>query len=237
MKFEITGDNLQIITCELTTGEVMQAEAGALVCMSGNMNMETEMTGGLMGGFKRIITGESFFLTRFSPANGDGTVSFAGNVPGKIYPYLLDGNEFISQKESFLCAEAGVTMTMTTAKGITKGLFGGEGFLLQKFSGKGTVFLHCCGDIILKNLMPGEVLKVETGLVAGFEDTVTYNIERVRGVKSILFSGQGLFMTTLTGPGVVVIQSLNIAKLAQTLIPYLPHSSSSISTSRTSSGD
>jgi uncharacterized protein (TIGR00266 family) len=227
MKYEITGDNLQIVTCELASGELMQAEAGALVCMSANMNMEAEMTGGLMGGLKRVVTGESLFLTRFSPTNGSGSVSFAGNVPGKIYPYVLDGKEFIGQKDSFLCSEEHVTLTMTTAKGITKGIFGGEGFFLQKFSGHGIVFLHCCGDIILKNLMPGEMLKIQTGFVAGFEETVTYDIERVRGVKSILFSGQGLFMTTLTGPGLVVIQSLGIAKLAQTLIPYLPASYSS----------
>ncbi|MDR2855265.1 MAG: TIGR00266 family protein [Methanomicrobiales archaeon] len=233
MKYEITGDNLQIVTCELASGEVMQAEAGALVCMSGNMSMDTEMTGGIMGGLKRAITGESLFLTKFSPTKGAGTVSFAGNVPGKIYPYTVSKKDFIAQKDSFLCAEARITMTVTTTKGITKGLFGGEGFLLQKVSGQGTVFLHCCGDIIQKNLMPGEVLKVETGLVAGFEETVTYNIERVRGVKSILFSGQGLFMTTLTGPGLVVIQSLDIAKLAQALIPHLPRPELSSSSSGT----
>ena len=231
MKYEITGDNLQIVTCELANGEIMQAEAGALVCMSANMNMETEMTGGLMGGLKRIITGESLFLTRFSPINGAGSASFAGNAPGKIYPYTLAGKEFIAQKDSFLCAEEHVTLTMTTAKGITKGIFGGEGFFLQRLSGQGTVFLHCCGDIIIKNLQPGEKLHIQTGLVAGFEGTVTYDIERVKGVKSILFSGQGLFMTTLTGPGLIVIQSLNIAKLAQVLTPYLP-----ITTSTSSSG-
>jgi uncharacterized protein (TIGR00266 family) len=229
MKYEITGDNLQIITCELASGEKMQAEAGTLVCMSANMNMETEMTGGLVGGLKRIVTGESLFLTRFSPTNGVGFVSFAGNVPGKIYSYTLTGKEFIAQKDSFLCAEEHITLTMTTAKGITKGIFGGEGFFLQKFSGHGTVFLHCCGDIILKNLMPGEVLKIQTGLVAGFEETVTYDIERVRGVKSILFSGQGLFMTTLTGPGLAVIQSLDITKFVQALTPYLAYTTSNSS--------
>ena len=222
MKYEITGDNLQIVTCELATGEIMQAEAGALVCMSANMNMEAKMAGGLMGGLTRVMTKESLFLTRFSPSNGAGFASFAGNVPGKIYPYILTEKAFIAQKTSFLCAEEHITLTMTTTKGIGKGAFGGEGFFLQKLSGHGTVFLHCCGDIIIKNLMPGEMLKIQTGLVAGFEESVKYGIERVKGVKSILFSGQGLFMTTLTGPGLVVIQSLHIAKLAHEFIPYLP---------------
>lgn len=227
MQSEITGDNLQMVTLRLAPGESACAEAGAMVNMSGNMQMTTNMKGGLFKGLKRMVTGEGLFMTEFTPQGGDGFVSFAGNVPGKIFTLDLDGNDFIAQKDAFLCSEQGIDLDIAFTKRLRSGAFGGEGFILQRLSGSGKAFLHCCGDIMEMTLAPGEVVKVETGLVVGFESTVDYSIQLAGGVKTVFFGGEGLFLTTLTGPGRVVLQSMDIAKLASSLIPYLPIQNSS----------
>jgi len=168
MQYTITGDNLQMVTLSLAEGEEIAAEAGAMVNMSGNMQMTSTVTGGLLKGLKRMVTGESFFLSHFIPAGGSGQVAFAGNVPGKIVPISLNGNEFIAQQDAYLCAEMSVDLDIAFTKRIRAGLFGGEGFVMQKLSGHGTAFLHCCGDIIEMTLAPDQVMKVQTGLVVGF---------------------------------------------------------------------
>lgn len=223
MQYTISGDNLQMVNLSLAEGEEIAAEAGAMVNMSGNMRMESAVTGGLFKGLKRMMTGESFFLSHFTPAGGSGQVAFAGNVPGKIVPISLNGNEFIAQQDAYLCAEMSVDLDIAFTKRIRAGLFGGEGFVMQKLSGHGTAFLHCCGDIIEMTLTPNQVMKVQTGLVVGFDSTVTYDITRAGGISTVLFGGEGLFLTTLQGPGRVVLQSMDVAKLARALIPYLPH--------------
>jgi uncharacterized protein (TIGR00266 family) len=223
MKYQIIGDNLQMVKIELAANEGLFAEAGAMVNMSGNMQMESQLKGGILSGFKRVITGESLFLTRFSPDDGSGFVSFAGNVPGKIFPVRLSyGDEFIAQRDSFLCCEEGVVLDIALTKKIRSGLFGGEGFILQKITGPGIVFLHCCGDIIELELKDKEMIKVQTGLVVGFESTVSYDIALVGGITSIIFGGEGLFVTTLSGPGRVILQSMDIAKIAAVIAPFLP---------------
>ncbi len=223
MKYEIIGANLQMVRAELGVGEGIMAEAGAMVNMSGHMKMESRMTGGIIGGLKRVIAGESLFLTRFSPLGLPGFVSFAGNVPGKIFQVTLDGNrEFIAQRDSFLCCDEGITLDAALVKKFRTGLFAGNGFILQKMRGNGSAFLHCCGDIIALNLKEGEIIKVQTGLVVGFDSTVTYDIMLAGGITSIVFGGEGLFVTTLTGPGIVILQSMDIAKIASSIIPYLP---------------
>lgn len=223
MKYEIIGDNLQMVKIELATNEGLYAEAGAMVNMSGNMQMESQLKGGILSGIKRVLTGESLFLTRFFPSDHPGFVSFAGNVPGKIFSVpLSSGKEFIAQRDSFLCCEEGVELDIALIKKIRSGLFGGEGFVLQKMTGFGTVFLHCCGDIIELALNDGEMIKVQTGLVVGFESTVSYDIALAGGITSIIFGGEGLFVTTLSGPGRVVLQSMDIAKIAASIIPFLP---------------
>ncbi|MCK8519148.1 TIGR00266 family protein [Methanoculleus sp. 7T] len=227
MHYEITGDNLQMVTLRLAEGESAYAEAGAMVNMSGNIRMTTNMKGGLLGGLKRMMTGESLFMTEFTPNGGEGFVSFAGNVPGKIFTLNLAGGEFIAQKDAFLCSEQGINLDIAFTKKLRSGAFGGEGFILQRLSGSGTAFLHCCGDIMEMTLAPGEVVKVETGLVVGFESTVDYSIALAGGVKTVFFGGEGLFLTTLTGPGRVVLQSMDVAKLASALTPYLPTQNSS----------
>ena len=227
MQYEIIGDNLQMVTLRLAMGEKACAEAGAMVNMSGNMQMTTNMKGGLFKGLKRITTGESFFMTEFTPEGGGGFVTFAGNVPGKIFTLDLTKGEFIAQKTAFLCSEPGVDLDIAFTKRLRSGIFGGEGFILQRLSGAGMAFLHCCGDIMEMTLAPGEVVRVETGLVVGFEKSVDYNIQLAGGVKTVFFGGEGLFLATLTGPGRVILQSMNVAKLANSLIPYLPTQSSS----------
>ncbi len=223
MQYSISGDNLQMVTLSLAEGEEIAAEAGAMVNMSGNMQMTSTVTGGLFKGLKRMMTGESFFLSHFTPSGSGGQVAFAGNVPGKIVPISLNGNEFIAQQDAYLCAEMGVDLDIAFTKRIRAGLFGGEGFVMQKLSGHGTAFLHCCGDIIEMTLAPDQVMKVQTGLVVGFDSTVRYDITRAGGISTVLFGGEGLFLTTLQGPGKVVLQSMDVAKLARALSPYLPH--------------
>ena len=223
MKYEILGDNLQMVKIKISADEGLFAEAGAMVNMSGNMQMESQLKGGILSGLKRVLSGESLFLTKFSPLETGGFVSFAGNVPGKIFPVTLgNGKEFIAQRDSFLACEEGVVLDIALIKKLRSGLFGGEGFILQMMTGTGTAFLHCCGDIIELDLKEGELIKVQTGLVVGFDNTVSYDIALAGGITSILFGGEGLFVTTLTGPGKVVLQSMDIAKIASAIIPFLP---------------
>ncbi|OPX64728.1 MULTISPECIES: TIGR00266 family protein [unclassified Methanoregula] len=222
MKYEIIGDNQQMAKIDLQPGEGIFAEAGSMVNMSGNMGMEAQLKGGLIAGLKRAVTGESLFLTRFTPAGGAGFVSFAGTMTGRIFPVRISaGKDFIAQKSSFLCCEEPVTLDIAFTKKLRAGLLGGEGFILQRMTGDGTAFLHCCGDIIELDLKDGEVVKVQTGLVVGFEDTVSYDIALAGGITTALFGGEGLFVTTLTGPGKVVLQSMDIARIAATITPYI----------------
>jgi uncharacterized protein (TIGR00266 family) len=168
---------------------MVSAEAGAMVYMSPNMQMNASVTGGLFKGIKRKLVGESLFLTEFTPKNGSDFVAFAGNAPGIIKPIeLSSGKEFIAQKDAFLCAEAGVDLDIAFTKKIGAGFFGGEGFILERLSGTGTAFIHACGDFVEMNLMPGETVKVDTGTVVGFDNTVKYDITRAGNVKSMLFA-------------------------------------------------
>lgn len=221
MEYEINGDNLQLVTLHLQ-GETVYAEAGTMNHMSSNIDMHARAKGGILKGLKRMVSGESFFIAEFT-ANGNGYVAFGGNVPGKIQAIrITPGREFLAQRDAFLCAESGVDMDLAFTKKLGAGFFGGEGFIFQKFSGQGTVFIHACGDFVEKDLQPGETVKVDTGSVVGFESTVKYDITRAGGIKTSVFGGEGLFLTTLTGPGKVIIQSMSIVNLANALLPHLP---------------
>jgi uncharacterized protein (TIGR00266 family) len=203
------------------------AEAGALVYMSNNINMEAKMRGGFLKGLGRTLAGETLFLTEFTSVGGTGLISFGGRAPGTIKPIdLVDGKEFLLQKDAFLCAEDSIDMSIAFQKRLGSIFFGGEGFILEKLTGNGTVFIHACGDFIEFDLKPDQIIKVDTGSVVGWEGTVSYNIERVKGIKTILFGGEGLFLTTLRGPGHVIIQSLNLGNLASALRPFLPKQTS-----------
>ncbi|MBM4237324.1 MAG: TIGR00266 family protein [Euryarchaeota archaeon] len=223
MKYSITGDNLQFANIEIAPGEVVFAEAGSMAYMTGNVSMDAKMRGGLFKGFKRKLTGESFFLTHFSVEGGSGIVAFAGRVPGKIMALdLRGGKQFILQKDSFLCAEDQIDFDIAFQKKLGAALFGGEGLILQRVWGEGTVFINGCGDFIEFSLEPGQLMKISTSHVVGWETSVEYDIQSVGGITTAFFGGEGLFVTTLRGPGRVIIQSLTLAKLANSLVPYLP---------------
>lgn len=230
MKYKTYGKNLQVVALQLKSGENVYGEAGSMVYMSGNMKMETEARGGFMKGLKRKISGESFFMTEFTPSAGTGLVAFGGTYPGTIKALKLDGNkQFLVQKDGFLCAEDTVDLDIASQKKLSGTLFGGHGMILQKMSGKGNVFIHASGDFIEKDLRQGEVLKVSTGHSLAWEDSVDFDVQRTGKVKSMLFSGEGMFVTTLRGPGKVWLQSLTLKQFASSLKPYLTKQKSSSS--------
>ena len=227
MRHKIVGDNLQMVVIELEPGEKVFAEAGALNHMSANVEMETKIKGGFLKGLKRMFSGESLFLTEFKASRGNGVVAFTGSVPGKIVPVKIErGKEVLVQKDAFLVAEEGVDLDIAFVKRFGAGFFGGEGFILEKLSGEGLAFIHACGDLIEYDLQSNQILKVDTGHVVGFEATVDYDITLVKGVKSMLFGGEGLFLAKLTGPGKVMLQSMTLRNLAAALSPFLPKGSS-----------
>ncbi len=223
MNYKISGDNLQLVTMELGPDEKVFAEAGSMVYMSGNVNMDTKMRGGLTKAIGRKFAGETMFLTEFTSTGGAGLVSFGGNAPGTIKAIdLRGGREFIVQKDAFLCAEDLVEMSIAFQKRLGATFFGGEGFILERLVGDGTVFIHACGDFVEFDLQPDQRMKVDTGSVVGWDSTVDYDIERVKGIKSMFFGGEGLFLTSLKGPGKVLIQSMTLHNLASALSPYMP---------------
>ncbi len=228
MQYKIYGDNLEVVACRFGMNEIIYGEAGAMVYMSGNVTMNAEAKGGFFKGIKRKFSGESFFLTKFTVTGGEGIAAFAGNVPGRIKPLTVTpGKEYLLQKDSFLVAEDGVDLDIAFQKKLGGAFFGGEGFVLQKMSGNGTGFIHAAGDVIEKELGSDEMLKVSTGKVVAWESTVDYDIQRSGGVKSMMFSGEGLFVTTLRGPGKIWLQSMTLPQLAASLVPYLPQRDSS----------
>jgi len=212
-----------MVKISLAPQESVFAEAGSMVNMSQEVTMESQLKGGVISGLKRAAVGESVFLTRFSGGEYPGFVSFAGTMPGKIFPVMVSPEkEFVAQKSSFLACEASVELDIAFIDKIRAGLFGGEGFILQRMRGEGTAFLHCCGDVIEMTLGENEIVKVQSGLVVGFENSVRFDVTLAGGITTAFFGGQGLFLTTLTGPGKVVLQSMDMAKIANALVPYLP---------------
>ena len=182
------------------------------------------------------MAGETFFLTEFTPRSGEGFVAFAGNAPGRIKAIELKGEDFIAQKDAFLCAQEGVDLDIAFTKKLGAGIFSGEGFILERLSGTGTAFIHACGDFIEMELASGEVVKVDTGSVVGFDASVGYDIALAGNVKSMLFGGEGIFLTTLRGPGRVLLQSMTLANLAAALRPFMPSGAGSGSGSTGTSG-
>ncbi|WP_405296047.1 TIGR00266 family protein [Methanobrevibacter sp.] len=224
MEYEIRGGSFPLVVCKLQKGEIMKNETGAMAYMTSGMTMETNTGGGLLKGLGRALSGDTIFLNFFTAEEDNQEIGFAARTPGKIMPIRLDGtNTIIGQKNAFLAAEEGVDLDIYFKKSLGAGIFGGEGFILQKFTGNGMVFLEIDGEVIEYNLQPGEKLLLDPGHIAAMEESVGFDIERVKGAKNILF-GEGLFFSKLTGPGKVWIQTMPLSKLAEAIIPYLPKS-------------
>lgn len=216
IEYNLIGDDMQLVEIILDPQETVRAEAGTMMYMDQNIKMETGTSGGLMSGLKRMFTGESFFITSFTNmGRNKEKVGFASPYPGKIIPLDLaeKGGEFLCQKDAFLCAAHGIEIEVAFTKKFGAGLFGGEGFILQRLTGDGLAFIHAGGTIIERELKPGEILRVDTGCVVGFSPSVNYDVEFVGGFKNALFGGEGLFLVNLTGPGKVYLQSLPFSKL------------------------
>ncbi len=219
--YEIHGDDMQAVEIELDPSEGVRAEAGAMMFMEEGIEMQTSTEGGLFKGFKRMITGESFFITTFlNNASRKAHVTFGAPYPGKIIPLELDrlGGEFLCQKDAFLCSARGIEIEVAFTKKLGAGIFGGEGFILQRLVGDGMAFVHAGGTIIKKELSAGETLRVDTGCLVAFAKTVDYDIQFVGGFKNSLFGGEGLFFARLTGPGTVYLQSLPFSRLADRIL-------------------
>ena len=215
--YQIFGDDLQLVEIGLDPGEAVRAEAGTMTYMEDGIQMQTSTGGGVLKGLKRAFTGESFFITSFlNQGNKKSHAAFAAPYPGKVIVLDLDqsGGRFICQKDSFLCAAQGIEIEIELTKRLGAGLFGGEGFILQRLEGDGLAFVHAGGTVIEKDLAAGESLRVDTGCIVGFSTTVDYNIQFVGGFRNALFGGEGLFIATLTGPGKVYLQSLPFSRLA-----------------------
>ena len=238
--YHIYGEEMQYVEIELDPQEIVIAEAGSFMMMDNGIQMETIFGDGcqqqtglfdkLLSAGKRVLTGESLFMTAFINQNyNKSKVSFASPYPGKIIPIDLRQflGKFICQKNAFLCAAKGVAVGIEFSKKLGTGLFGGEGFIMQKLEGDGMAFVHSGGTLAKKELQPGEILKVDTGCIVGFTQDVDYDIEFIGGIKNSLFGGEGLFYATLRGPGTVYIQSLPFSRLADRIIASAPRAGGS----------
>lgn len=211
------------VEVKLNRGEAMYTQSGAMAWCTDGVTMDSNIKGGFMKGLGRMFTGESLFMATYRAERDDSLIAFSSTVAGEIFPVHMDGGQgLICQKDAFLCAEPGIDLAVTFTKKFSSGLFGGEGFILQKISGNGVVFLEIDGDKIEKTLAPGEVLRVDSGNVVAFEPSVAYEIETVKGLKNIFFGGEGLFLTRLTGPGKVVLQTQNFNDFAGRIIRMVP---------------
>lgn len=225
MRYEIKGDTLPVVVCQLDAGEQVVSESGAMGWMSSTIAMDTNMKGGLLKGLGRKMSGESVFLNTFT-ASAPSVIGFPSSFPGRIIARQLgEGESVICQKGGFLAGTSGINLEIAFRKKLGAGLFGGEGFILQRITGPGLVFLEFDGHVEEMTLEAGQTLKVDTGNVAMFDNSITYDVEMQKGLKNMVFGGEGLFLTTLTGPGKVYLQSMPIASLAGRLLPYIPTSS------------
>lgn len=233
--YQVYGEEMQYVEIELDPQEVVIAEAGSFMMMENDIKMETifgdgsnqdnSVLGKIFSAGKRILTGESLFMTAFmNGGQGKKKVSFAAPYPGKIVPIDLSQKQgkYICQKDAFLCSAKGVSIGIEFSKKLGRGLFGGEGFIMQKLEGDGMAFVHAGGTLAKKELAVGEVLKVDTGCIVGFTKDVDYDIEFIGGIKNTIFGGEGLFFATLKGPGTVYIQSLPFSRLAGRILASLP---------------
>jgi len=207
---------MQAIVMSMGAGDVIRAEAGTLMYMTDGVDMDAKMEGGLLGGLKRkLLAGESLFITYFKGTSAGARVAFAGPYPGKIIHIALNGQPVLCQRDAFLCCTGDIDLSIAFTKRLGAGFFGGEGFILQKMEGRGDLFIHSGGTIVPFELKPGERLRVDTGCLVALDGGVDYDITRVGGIKTSLFGGEGLFFASLTGPGRVWLQTLPFSRLAE----------------------
>lgn len=222
IKYSIEGGNLPVVICQLEPGQSVCTESGAMSWMTPNIKMDSNTGGGLKKMFGRLITGDSLFMNEYTAVGGSGMIAFASSFPGSIIPYRVSpGNGLIVQKGAFLAMEKGLNLSVHIQKKLGKGLFGGEGFIMQKLSGNGIVFLEIDGYCKEYHLGVGQSLIVDTGYLAAMTESCTMDIQPVKGAKNVFLGGEGLFHTKVTGPGTVYLQSMPIINTAQALSPYL----------------
>jgi len=222
IRYEIEGGHLPVVICYPEAGETLCTQTGAMSWMSPNMNMNTNTGGGFKKVLGRMFSGDSIFMNEYTAIGGTGMIAFASSFPGSIIPYrVTPGNSIIVQKRGFLAMEKGLELSVYFQRKLRKGFFGGEGFIMQKISGDGMVFLEIDGHCKEYELKIGESIVVDTGYLAAMTESCTMDIETVKGAKNIFLGGEGLFHTRITGPGKVYIQSMPIVNMAQVLRPYL----------------
>ena len=227
MKYEIQGGNFPVLICTLDANETMITEGGGMSWMTQNMKMETSSNGGIGKMLGRMMTKESLFQNNYTAQGGEGMIAFASSLPGEIMALeVAPGKEYVAQKSAFLASTSGVTLSTFFQKKLGAGFFGGEGFIMQKLSGNGTAFIEIDGSAIKYELAAGQQLVVDTGHVVLMSSTCSMDVQTVKGVKNVLFGGEGLFNTVVTGPGEVILQSMPVPKLAGSIQPYIVTSGS-----------
>lgn len=222
MQYKIIGQTVPAVECTLTRGETMFTQSGGMIWQTQGISMSTNARGGFARSLGRMFTGESIFMANYTAEADGAVIAFGSTVPGTVVPVNIGKGELICQKGCFLCAESTVDIKATFTKRFTSGLFGGEGFILQRLFGSGIAFLEVDGDMVERYLAPGEVLKVDTGNVVAFEASVGYEIETVKGLGNIFLGGEGLFLTKLTGPGKIILQTQNFNDFAGKIIARVP---------------
>ena len=223
MKYEIKGNELPVVICYLENGEAMITERGSMSWMSPNMKMETTSNGGIGKALGRMFAGEALFQNRYMAQGGNGLIAFASSFPGQIRPWEIGpGNEVIIQKSGFLAAEESVELSVFFQKKLGAGLFGGEGFIMQKLSGRGMAFLEFDGHVVEYNLQPGQQIVIDTGYLAAMDATCQMDIKSVPGLKNMVFGGEGIFNTIITGPGRVWLQTMPLSGVAAEIMKFMP---------------
>lgn len=225
MRYKIEGTPMPVVICQLDAGESMITEKGSMSWMTPNMKMETTSNGGIGKALGRMFAGESAFQNRYTAERGEGIIAFASSFPGTILPIeITPGKSIIAQKSSFLAGTEGVDLSIFFEKKMGAGFFGGEGFIMQKISGSGLVFLEIDGSVVEYDLEAGQQMVVDTGYLAMMDDTCTMDVVSVKGAKNMIFGGEGLFNTVVTGPGKIVLQTMPINSVAGAIIPFIPQS-------------
>ena len=223
MQYKILGDTLPVVECTLAGGETMITERGSMSWMTPNMKMETTSNGGVGKALGRMFAGEALFQNRYTAEGGPGTIAFASSFPGSIMAFdIAPGKNLIVQKSSFLASETGVELSVFFQKKFGAGLFGGEGFIMQKLSGNGTAFVEIDGHVVEYDLADGQSMVIDTGYMAAMTDSCTMEIKSVPGIKNMLFGGEGIFNTVVRGPGHIWLQTMPISGVAATLRPFFP---------------